>query len=87
MSETMDKLDAVIAPLLRHAEKLEKTGREMDWQRALSIRRHAGEAKKHLAELESMVGMLRKTPNPGRQPRRECGVELHGVVGSLDSET
>lgn len=24
-------------------------------------------------------------PNHSRQPRRECGVELHGVVGSLDS--
>lgn len=25
-------------------------------------------------------------PNPSRQPRRECGVELHGVVLPPDSE-
>ena len=75
MSETMDKLDAVIAPILRHADRLEKTGREVDWQRALSIRRHAGEAKKHLAELESIAGsLLHKPPNAASHGRDERSV-------------
>lgn len=49
-----------------------------------SAEQHAGEIRYDLALPMVREGSLMQ--NPSRQHRRECGVGLHGVVGSMNQE-
>ena len=67
-------------------EIIDKACKTEDWTIALH---RSYQLTNALVQLESDSSWLADNmdsipPNPSRQPRRECGVGLHGVVGILD---